>query len=297
MQEQDSAVLDKVIEQVPQSTPQQSRLSKPNPPKQEENFYVKVAVEKGFLKPDSPLVWSTLAGNKGIDFFNWASDESLLLQFRESELKHGRLAMLAALGWATSELIHPSLSRLFGAGSLLSPAASGALTKAPSVLNGGLERVSYGLWVAGFVLAAVLEFPRMLDIAENPNRFKPGSLGFDPLKFYEQADADERVSLEVKEVNHGRLAMLGIAVMALKEWLFNAAIVDQSPEYFTRGPLSNIGALGGLLGQYSGLLSCSSGIVYCADPATQNALDSLLNQDPAASAEYLQEIMGSLLLL
>jgi hypothetical protein len=42
MQEQDSAVLDKVIEQVPQSTPQQSRLSKPNPPKQEENFYVKV---------------------------------------------------------------------------------------------------------------------------------------------------------------------------------------------------------------------------------------------------------------
>jgi hypothetical protein len=178
--------------------------------------------------------------------------------------------MLAALGWATSELIHPSLSRLFGAGSLLSPAASGALTKAPSVLNGGLERVSYGLWVAGFVLAAVLEFPRMLDIAENPvrlslslplplalnplaldrhlstaislppslyrhlstafpyflfsrmrthsrtqshtpcvslsrarthiqNRFKPGSLGFDPLKFYEQADADERVSLEVRE--------------------------------------------------------------------------------------------------
>ena len=169
--------------------------------------------------------------------------------------------MLAALGWATSELIHPSLSRLFGAGSLLSPAASGALTKAPSVLNGGLERVSYGLWVAGFVLAAVLEFPRMLDIAENPvslsrslplplasnplaldrhlstaislppslyrflfsrmrthsrtqshtacvslsrarthiqNRFKPGSLGFDPLKFYEQADADERVSLEVR---------------------------------------------------------------------------------------------------
>jgi hypothetical protein len=42
-----------------------------------------VAVEKGFLKPDSPLVWSTLAGNKGIDFFNWASDESLLLQVKK----------------------------------------------------------------------------------------------------------------------------------------------------------------------------------------------------------------------
>jgi hypothetical protein len=92
--------------------------------------------------------------------------------------------MLAALGWATSELIHPSLSRLFGAGSLLSPAASGALTKAPSVLNGGLERVSYGLWVAGFVLAAVLEFPRMLDIAENPVRLSvslPLPLALNPL--------------------------------------------------------------------------------------------------------------------
>jgi hypothetical protein len=89
-------------------------------------------------------------------------------QYREAELKHGRLAMLAAVGWASSELIHPSLSKLFGATNQLSPALSGALTKAPSVLNGGLERVSYSLWAAVVFIAAALEIPRMLTIAENP---------------------------------------------------------------------------------------------------------------------------------
>jgi hypothetical protein len=89
-------------------------------------------------------------------------------QYREAELKHGRLAMLAAVGWSSSELIHPSLSKLFGATNQLSPSLSGALTKAPSVLNGGLERVSYSLWAAVVFISAALEIPRMLTIAENP---------------------------------------------------------------------------------------------------------------------------------
>lgn len=278
-------------------TPIKTTESKSKSASDETNFYAKFAIQRGLLNPDSPLLWSKLAGNKGIDFFNWASDYGLLLQYREAELKHGRLAMLAAVGWASSELIHPSLSKLLGATNQLSPALSGALTKAPSVLNGGLERVSYSLWAAVIFIAAALEIPRMLTIAENPDRFTPGALGFDPLRFYEQADAGERGGLEAKEVNHGRLAMLGIAIIALKEWAFNAAIVDQSPELFTRGPLANIGSVWGLLGQYAGLLSCSSGIAYCADPAAQSAIDTLINQDPASSAEYLQDVVGSLLLL
>ncbi len=38
----------------------------------------------------------------------------LFSQYREAELKHARLAMLASVGWAVSELVHPNLAKLTG---------------------------------------------------------------------------------------------------------------------------------------------------------------------------------------
>ena len=70
-------------------------------------------------------------GNKGFDPFNCATSESVLKNYREAELKHGRLAMLAAAGWPVSELVQPWLSAALRAPDLL---ASG--DKAPSLLNG-----------------------------------------------------------------------------------------------------------------------------------------------------------------
>ncbi len=75
-------------------------------------------------------------GNKGFDPFNCATSESVLKNYREAELKHGRLAMLAAAGWPVSELVQPWLSAALSAPDLL---ASG--DKAPSILNGGLDKV------------------------------------------------------------------------------------------------------------------------------------------------------------
>ena len=46
---------------------------------------VQFAVQRGFLNPRSPLLRSNLAGNKGIDIFNWASDDGLLLQVKSCE--------------------------------------------------------------------------------------------------------------------------------------------------------------------------------------------------------------------
>ena len=55
---------------------------------------------------------------------------------REAEIKHARLAMLAAVGWPFSELYHYQISSTFGLNNLL-----GADDRAPSVLNGGLDNV------------------------------------------------------------------------------------------------------------------------------------------------------------
>merc|ERR1719329_1952818 len=53
---------------------------------------------------------------------------------KEAEVKHGRLAMLAAVGWPAAEALHPFLSEASGLPNLLNDAG-----EAPSVLTGGLE--------------------------------------------------------------------------------------------------------------------------------------------------------------
>ena len=100
------------------------------------NLYVRNAIRFGLLKPDSILADCVMVGNKGFDPLNCATSEAVLNNYREAELKHGRLAMLAAAGWPVSELVQPWLSAALRAPDLL---ATGE--KAPSLLNGGLDKV------------------------------------------------------------------------------------------------------------------------------------------------------------
>ena len=206
----------------------------------------------------------------------------------QAELKHARLAMLASVGWVMSELYHTPLAQLLGQDIVLQEDAAGYLTKAPSVLNGGMLSVPVFFWVVTFLFSGVFESWRMLSNSEKPNSFTPGALGFDPLGFYDQEGVKGRFVLETKEVNNGRLAMIAIAVFAGTEYMSNTAIVEQTPWLFTEGPLSNVGNLGGLLEQYSGLLSCKSGLVYCSDG--QDAMGAIMSND-ASNAEYINEVM------
>ena len=45
---------------------------------------------------------------------------------------------------------------------------------------------------------------------------RPGDMGFDPLRLM-PADAEARRQMETKELNHGRLAMIGISGMVAQE--------------------------------------------------------------------------------
>jgi len=279
-----------VSEKPPQAAPAARPAAKTKEePKQEPNEFAKMALKAGFLKESSPLLKSQMAGNKGFDPAGFAKSPDLLLQYREAELKHARLAMLASVGWVMSELWHQGLADLLGKDSLLQEDAGEFLAKAPSVLNGGLQDVPPFFWVVTLLFSGVAEVTRMLSIQGNAMNFKPGALGFDPLGFYEQETAKGKLELELKEINNGRLAMIAIAFFAGAEFASNTAIVDQTPWMFTDGPLGNAGNLGGLLEQYSGLLSCKSGLVYCSDG--QDAMQAMLQND-ASNAEYINEIMG-----
>ena len=77
------------------------------------------------------------------DPLNLASEENLA-KYREAEIKHGRLAMLAALGWPAAEEIEPLLAKFTGATDELAETAG----RAPSLLNGGLEEAQIPLCAA-----------------------------------------------------------------------------------------------------------------------------------------------------
>merc|ERR1712060_905628 len=71
----------------------------------------------------------TLAGDMNFDPMGLAESPEDLAWQREAEIKHARLAMLAAAGWPASEV--------FNFGGLLNEDG-----RAPATLNGGLDNVS-----------------------------------------------------------------------------------------------------------------------------------------------------------
>jgi hypothetical protein len=136
--------------------------------------------------------------------------EAKIRFFREVELKHGRVAMLAALGFLVGEQFHP----LFG-GNIDVPSYL-AFQQTP------LET----FWPAVVAAIAIPEIYSVFTFNEpgvdgdqwtmKPDGRRPGDLDFDPLglKPEDPAELDE---LQTKEINNGRLAMIGIAGMVAQE--------------------------------------------------------------------------------
>ena len=149
---------------------------------------------------------------------------------KESEVKHGRLAMLAAIGYPAAELIHPVLAESAGLPNLLTEAG-----QAPSVVNGGLESILAipgGLFLVMFVLGRAWSVeqnalrPRNNFISKNPKEQFPYDLGFDPLGFYTKFGTEsQRSAMRNAEIYNGRLAMLAISAYPFIEMGSKSAIV------------------------------------------------------------------------
>merc|ERR1711988_1348571 len=133
-----------------------------------------------------------------------------LLFYREVELKHGRVAMLAALGILVGENFHP----LFG-GDIDVPAAF-AFQQTP------LET----FWPAVVAAIAIPEIYSVFSFQEPGLKgatqwtmredHEPGNLGFDPLGL-KPTDPKELKDMQTKELNNGRLAMIAAAGMIAQE--------------------------------------------------------------------------------
>jgi len=113
----------------------------------------------------------------------WGTGEESYYNYREAEVKHGRLAMLATVGWLSSEELQAALARQLG---LPDELANGEL--APSLVNGGFNNLPIWFLPAVFALSAYIELlpsnrgERVDALKYKPKRGRaPGDLGFDPV--------------------------------------------------------------------------------------------------------------------
>ena len=174
-----------------------------------------------------PKLDGSLPGDAGFDPLGFSNgSEEALLKYREAEVKHGRLAMLAAAGWPISELFDRKI-----AASLHLPTVLDATDRAPSLLNGGLGKISPLYWGSVLALASAIE---LYGIKRGPGEVV-GDLGFDPLGLYPDSP-EARFEMQTKEIKNGRLAMMGVLGFAVQEAVTRMGVIDETPMFFSPPP-------------------------------------------------------------
>lgn len=144
---------------------------------------------------------------------------------RSSELKHGRLAMLASAGWVMAELANGNKSDGTG------PLAQATNGRAPSLFNGHLLDYLPFLIVVGTALSAFEVMTK--------GSVTNGDYGFDPLGLAKGSGPGARRTLEKAEIKHGRAAMMAITGFAVQEFVWGTPVVEQTPVFFL--PFGGIG--------------------------------------------------------
>jgi hypothetical protein len=142
------------------------------------------------------------------------ADEGTLKRYREAELTHGRVSMLAVIGFLVGERVEGS-SFLFDAS-----------IKGPAISH--LAQVPGPFWIALVAVIGKLEVERAkIGFVEPENvpvgqagllraEYIPGNLGFDPLMIKPEDPADFEI-MQTKELQNGRLAMLAAAGFMAQE--------------------------------------------------------------------------------
>jgi len=168
------------------------------------------------LAPPSPPAFNIKAMSgivEPLGFFDPAgfskeASEGRIKFYREVELKHGRIAMLAALGFPIAEQFHP----LFG-----------GEVDVPSYIA-FQETPLQAFWPAVVGVISLIEIfsvfsfnsPFGGEMFSIRTDFESGDLGFDPLRLKPES-AEEFKEMQTKELNNGRLAMIAVAGMVCQE--------------------------------------------------------------------------------
>jgi len=166
----------------------------------------------------------TMAGDVGFDPLGFAKSESDLMNYREAEVKHARLAMLAAAGWPLSELFDKKIAMALG----MDPVLDGA-DRVPSLLNGGLGKISPAYWVACIGAAAMIDIFGTLRMKSDKENYLPGDFG---LRLGYPSNEAGQMRMQLAEIKNGRLAMIAIFGFAIQEFVSKQGVIDETPLFF-----------------------------------------------------------------
>mmetsp|Transcript_16556 Transcript_16556/g.28972 ORF Transcript_16556/g.28972 Transcript_16556/m.28972 type:complete len:212 (+) Transcript_16556:375-1010(+) len=157
-----------------------------------------------------PALDGTLAGDAGFDPLNISSYLNVKW-LAEAEIKHGRVCMLACLGFWAQEfgLIFPD-----------APHLPHLAHDKFAQWNGPLGQVL--IWVSFW---EAITTPAVIQMVTGESDRKPGQFFFDPLGLAKNPETYKRFA--VSEVKNGRLAMIGISGMLTQTVMTNKTPIDQ----------------------------------------------------------------------
>lgn len=148
-----------------------------------------------------------IPGYVGFDPLNF-TDRIDIKWLQESELKHGRIGMLAVVGILAQEFVHLPDAQFSN------PVATEALKQVPL----------FGLWQI-FIACGIVEVVSYNGKMAYSDMFEdggvPGDLGFNPLGM---SPSDE---MRLKEVKNGRLAMCAVGGFIHSMFIYKTPIIAQ----------------------------------------------------------------------
>jgi len=151
------------------------------------------------------------------------ANEATLKRYREAELTHGRVAMLAAVGFLVGEAVEGK-SVLWDA-SITGPAIN-HLPQVPPILwvfiGAGIAKAESIRAEIGWVEPENVPVDKPGQLREE---YIPGNLGFDPLGL-KPTDPVEFEIMQTKELQNGRLAMLAAAGFMAQELVNGKGIFE-----------------------------------------------------------------------
>ena len=144
---------------------------------------------------------------------------------KEAELKHGRIAMFAAIGWPISEVYHNQIANSLQMESILTK-----YDTVPSFLNGGMEKINPTFYFVVIILASIIELISMIELIS----FEKSKEIFiyDPMNIYKNITNFEQKILEIRERHLGRYAMIAVTWYSFSEYVSNIPIIYDVPDLF-----------------------------------------------------------------
>lgn len=137
----------------------------------------------------------------------------VLRDYRDIEIRHGRLAMLAALLWPLQEI----MDRLF------IPDSFGSTT----MIYGGvtLPFISLFMTLAMLLLGYLDIYAASIKDQDTGEAFLPGECFWDPLSILDGAPDDMKRNMQARELNNGRFAMIAVLSYILQEGITHQPLI------------------------------------------------------------------------